>query len=120
MPTSMIAVISSAVATGRRMKTRDGFTPGSASRRSSRRGAADGSLAAPPAIAARAFGLRMFGLRVFGHRRGTTLSVAPPRAALFGSGPFGSAAGSRDPHLGAVAQPVGAIDNDDLPRPHPV
>src|SRR4051812_2814169 len=99
MPTSMIAAISSEVATGRRMKRRDGFTPGLASCQFF------GSLAALPATAAPAFGLGVFGRGVFGLGRVTARVVAP----------LGLAASSRDAHLGAVAQPIGAIDNDDLP-----
>src|SRR4051794_33549015 len=108
MPTSMIAAISSEVATGRRMKTRDGFTTGSASRRFFCRffhpGAAVGSLAASPAIAPRAFALRVFGLGMIrlgmiGRGRGLALGIAP----------LGIATGARNPHLGAVAQPIGAI-----------
>src|SRR6187402_212451 len=112
----MIAAISSEVATGRRIKMRDGFTLRSTTRRARlpdpafpgvwgsapaapqhRWGlellagcTADGSLAAPPALAARPFG------------RGRAAAVRAP-------------ARSRDAHFSPVTQSVGAVYNDELP-----
>src|SRR3954447_16156712 len=112
----MIAAISSEVVTGRRIKLRDGFTLRSATRRARLRDpafpgvwgrapaapqhrwglellagcTADGSLAAPPALAARPFG------------RGCAAAVSAPAC-------------SRDAHLSPVAQPVGAVHDDELP-----
>src|SRR3954463_3076283 len=92
----MIAAISSDVATGRRMKRRDGFTHGSTACWISCRKNPAASLAAPSTMAARAFA---------GRGRGTALRTP---------------ACSRDPHLRAVTQPVGAINDDHLPRLQPV
>src|SRR5947207_1681714 len=107
MPISMIAAINSEVATGRRMKMRDGLTVSWFS----------GSLrVAPAALAVRALlwicrrswlcGRRRlrFGCRLFSRGR---LRLSGPSTL-------------HQPHLGAILQPIGAIGDDPLSRFEPL
>src|SRR6185312_577388 len=93
MPTSMIAAISSEVATGRRIKGRDGFIAGD-------------SLVAPLASLSLSLSLAL-------------ASLAPARLAIRGSRRGGAVrrrrAAAGDVYLGPLLEPVGAVDNDDLP-----
>src|SRR5438874_9438019 len=100
MPTSRIAAISSVVATGRRMKGRDGFMKAAAGDGSRRRRVRGGrSALAPLATIARlarsGAGRRLGGPRLGGARQGSTRQ--------------GSA---RQGDLGALLQLVGAVDHD--------
>src|SRR2546428_403592 len=97
MPTSRMASISSEVATGRRMKGRDGLMGGSSSMPHVR----DERISAA-ALAAAAFARRLVcaGRSLAGRCR---LSRA-------------SGAGIDEFHLRAVAQLVGAVDHDEVPR----
>src|SRR5947199_6186050 len=105
----MIATISSDVATGRRMKMRDGLTP------DFRRVASLG--AAPPPLAIRALRRigRRTGMRYRRSRRWRCRSVLALGLRLCGGG-RGTA---RHPYLGAVLQPVGAVNDDSLARLQP-
>ena len=106
MPTSMIAAISSEVATGRRMKMRDGFTRRSAvAAVHCRIGPSPGHSPPRPAVAAAA---------------GVGAGAAPAAAAVPAGAAAAPACAARDTHLGAVLQPVGAVDDNHLPRLQPV
>src|SRR5437764_15423382 len=107
MPTSMIAAISSEVATGRRMKMRDGLTVFWCS----------GSLCVAPAALAVGALLRICRRsRVCGRRRLRSGCRLFSRGRLRLSGPTTL----YQPHLGAVLQPIGAIGDDPLPRLEPL
>src|SRR5438445_12270859 len=97
MPASRMASIKSEVATGRRMNGRDGLMRGSSSMRRARRGRSSA-----PAFAAATFARRLVccGRALAGRCR---LSRAP-RARI------------DELHLRTVAQLVGAIDHDEVPR----
>src|SRR6185437_16912559 len=102
----MIAAISSDVATGRRMKMRDGLTPDF--RRAASLGAAPPPLAV---VALRRIGRRTW-LRGGGGRRRGCRSILALGFWLCGGG-RGTA---RDPYLRAVLQPISAVDDDNLAR----
>src|ERR1051326_4750633 len=106
----MIAAISSDVATGRRMKMRDGLTPGF--RRAASLGAAPPPL---PVVALRRIGRRTW-LRCRTARRWRWRSVLALGFWLCGGG--GGTA--RDPYLRAILQPIGAVDDDNLARLQPL
>src|SRR4051794_30569234 len=106
MPTSMIAAISSEVATGRRMKMRDGLTVFWFS----------GSLRAAPAALAVGALLRICrGSRLRGRWRLRSGGRLFSGGRLRLSGPTTL----HQPHLGAVLQPIGAGGDDPLPRLEP-
>src|SRR4051794_23383067 len=107
MPTSMIAAISSEVATGRRMKMRDGLTVSWCF----------GSLCvAPTALAVGALLRICRRSRLRGRRRLRSGCRLFSRGRLRLSGPTAL----HQPHLGAVLQPIGAIGDDSLPRLEPL
>src|ERR1041384_3786304 len=106
----MIAAISSDVATGRRIKMRDGLTPGF--RRAASLGAAPPPL---PVVALRRIGRRAW-LRCRRTRRWRCRSVLALGFWLCGGG-RGTA---RDPYLRAILQPIGAVDDDNLARLPPL
>src|SRR5213076_1266473 len=100
MPASRMASIKSEVATGRRMNGRDGLMRGSSSKGHARRG-----MSSAPALAAAALIARRLvcGGRPFPLLWRCRLSRAPGvRIDEF--------------HLRAVAQLVGTIDHDEIPR----
>src|SRR5687767_5214337 len=143
MPTSMIAAINSEVATGRRMKMREGLIvriPLSLWERVARCGAARrvrvsplgnphpplASRAVPPlpkgegrsfAAPATALGVplaaRLLSGRRFGSRRRTLLCRRCTRRS-------GGDAGLDEPYLGALLQPVGAVGDDAVAGLDPV
>src|SRR5437016_11905065 len=107
MPTSMIAAISSEVATGRRMKMRDGLTASWCS----------GSLRVAPAALAVGTLLRICRRsRLCGRRRLRSGCRLFSRGRLRLCGPTTL----HQPHLGAVLQPIGAVGDDPLPRLEPL
>src|SRR5271163_3578819 len=114
MPTSMIAAISSEVATGRRINSRDGLTPYSypACARQASPTAAPGFLSLTLAAALTlAVGLTGWLARLLGGRlpRRLVLLLARLRRRR-----LAAAVGDRD--LSAFLEPVRAIGDDNLPR----
>src|SRR5215469_17478863 len=105
MPTSMIATISSEVATGRRMKMRDGLT---------RIFRCAVSLVSPSALAVRAL-LIDRGARLRRCRRGGRRRRPLPRRLRCGRRRI-----ARHPNLGAILQAIGAVDDDNLARLQPL